>query len=138
MNIENKSKATVPDITADLNNKTILVVDDEELNWLLIKANLEDTNAEIIWARLGQEAIDIVLSGKKIDLIFMDMKMPIMDGYETTRQIKLINNEIPIVAQTAYALQEEIKRCMESGCDDYISKPIDMQHFLELTYKYLQ
>jgi two-component system cell cycle response regulator DivK len=105
--------------------KTILVVDDEEFNWLLFKGTLDDINAEFIWARVAQEAIDLVASGRKIDLVLMDIKMPVKDGYTATREIKSIDSNLPVIAQTAYANQDEMLRCYEAGCDDYVSKPID-------------
>ncbi|MBN1416733.1 MAG: response regulator [Bacteroidales bacterium] len=110
-----------------LYGKTILVVDDEEYNWLLFKGTLEDVRAEFLWARVGQEAIDLVSSGRKIDLILMDIKMPFMDGFTATREIKKINSNIPVIAQTAYATQDERLKCYEAGCDDYVSKPIDYE-----------
>lgn len=112
--------------------KTILIVDDEEINWLLFKDSLDDINAEFVWARVAQEAIDIVASGRKVDLVLMDIKMPIKDGYTATREIKNLNTLIPVIAQTAYANPEELHKCMHAGCDDYISKPID---FTELVSK---
>jgi CheY-like chemotaxis protein len=112
--------------------KTILVVDDEEFNWLLFKDSLDDIGAEFIWARVAQEAIDIVASGRKIDLVLMDIKMPVKDGYTATREIKSMNTLIPVIAQTAYAHPDEYSNCINAGCDDYISKPID---FRELRLK---
>ena len=116
----------------DLKNITIMIVDDEENNWLFMLNTLRPSNANLIWARVGQEAIDIVESGEKIDVILMDMKMPIMDGYETTRAIKKINNTIPVIAQTAYAQPKEKARCLEAGCDAYISKPIITDRLIKL------
>ena len=116
----------------NLINKTILVVDDEENNWLFIKDLLEDTKVNLIWAIVGQQAIDIVSSGQKIDLILMDMKMPVLDGFETTRKIKEINNAIPVIAHTAFAMPEERDKCIASGCDAYISKPFNIDEFLAL------
>lgn len=112
--------------------KTILVVDDEEFNWLLFKGTLDDIPAEFLWARVAQEAIDIVASGRKIDLVLMDIKMPIKDGYVATREIKDIDASLPVIAQTAYASNDEIHRCHAAGCDDYVSKPIN---FHELKVK---
>ena len=74
-----------------LNGKTIMIVDDEEFNWLLFISTLDDIHAEFVWARVAQEAIDIVASGRKIDLVLMDIKMPIKDGYQATREIKTLN-----------------------------------------------
>jgi CheY-like chemotaxis protein len=114
------------------NGKTIMVVDDEEFNWLLFKNSLEDIPAEFLWARVAQEAIDIVASGRKIDLVLMDIKMPFKDGYTATREIKDIDSTIPVIAQTAYASEDEKQRCLDAGCEDYVSKPID---YTELTLK---
>ena len=118
--------------------KTILMVDDEELNWLLFKDSLDDLPAEFVWARVAQEAIDLVSSGRKIDLILMDIKMPIKDGYTATREIKEINPMIPVIAQTAYASPEEHFRCLRAGCNDYISKPISFQELKIKMRKMLQ
>jgi two-component system, cell cycle response regulator DivK len=112
--------------------KTIMVVDDEEFNWLLVKSFLEDIPAEFIWARVAQEAIDIVASGRKIDIVLMDIKMPFKDGYTATKEIKLIDDSIPVIAQTAYCSEEEKIRCYEAGCTEYVSKPID---YVELRRK---
>jgi CheY-like chemotaxis protein len=119
-------------MTLNLKDITIMIVDDEENNWLFMLDALRPSNASLIWARVGQEAIDIVESGKKIDVILMDMKMPIMDGYDTTRSIKKINNTIPVIAQTAYAQPKEKARCLEAGCDAYISKPIITKRLVKL------
>jgi two-component system cell cycle response regulator DivK len=119
-------------MTLNLKDITIMIVDDEENNWLFMLDALRPSKANLIWARVGQEAIDIVESGKKIDVILMDMKMPIVDGYETTRAIKKINNTIPIIAQTAYAQPKEKSRCLEAGCDAYISKPIIINRLIKL------
>lgn len=116
----------------NLVNKTILVVDDEEYNWLLIKDMFEDIQVNLIWAKVGQEAIDIVTSGKNIDLILMDMEMPILDGYDTTKEIKKIIPEIPVIAQTAYSMPEEIEKCFTCGCSGYISKPINFDELISL------
>ena len=115
-----------------------MIVEDEENNWLFIQDALRPTSANLIWARVGQEAIDIVESGEKIDIILMDMKMPIMDGFETSREIKKINSNIPVIAQTAYAQSKEKARCLEAGCDAYISKPIITRQLFKIIAKLLE
>lgn len=115
----------------------ILIVDDEELNWLLIKDALEDTKATVIWARVGQEAVDLVAAGEHYDIIFMDMNMPVLNGLETTVLIKKINPKIPVIAQTANAIPEERRKCMEVGCDDYLIKPISIEELLKTIKSYL-
>ncbi len=123
--------------TYHFQGKRILVVDDEEFNWLLIKDALEDTQATVDWARVGQEAVDLVAAGEHYDIILMDMKMPVLDGFETTRLVKKINPQIPVIAQTAYAMPDERIKCMEVGCDGYLSKPIGMDELLEILKKHL-
>ncbi len=123
--------------TSNFQGKRILIVDDEEFNWLLIKDALEETRATVDWARVGQEAVDLVAAGEHYDIILMDMKMPVLDGFETTIRIKNINPDIPVIAQTAYAMPEERNKCMEVGCDDYISKPISMEELLKTIKKFL-
>jgi CheY-like chemotaxis protein len=118
-------------------DKKILVVDDEELNFLMIKDALEDSCVNVTWARVGQEAIDLVESGEQYDIILMDMSMPVLDGYETTARIKKINSSIPVIAQTAYSQPEDEAKCMEAGCDDYLSKPVSIGELLEKIIKHL-
>ena len=112
--------------------KTIMVVDDEEFNWLLFKNSLNDIPAQFLWARVAQEAIDIIASGRRIDLVLMDIRMPFKDGYTATREIKSIDDSIPVIAQTAYATEDEKQRCFDAGCTEYVSKPIDYE---ELRHK---
>jgi two-component system cell cycle response regulator DivK len=123
--------------TDNFQGKKILIVDDEEFNWLLIKDALEETHATVTWARVGQEAVDLVAAGEHYDLILMDMKMPVLDGFETTIRIKKINPKIPVIAQTAYAMHDEKIKCMKVGCDDYLSKPISLDELLKTLRKYL-
>lgn len=119
-----------------LQGKIILIVDDEEMNWLLYKYTLEETNAQLMWARTGNDAIDIMKSEKSVDLILMDMKMPVLDGFNTTQLIRKINKKVPIIAQTAYAMPKEIKKCFDAGCSDHISKPINFAELYRLFAKY--
>ncbi len=119
-----------------LQGKKILIVDDEEMNWLLYKYTLEEVNVQLVWAKTGYEAIDIINSDASIDLILMDMKMPILDGFETTEKIRDVNKNVPVIAQTAYAMPKEIKRCYDVGCSDHISKPINFPELYSLFAKH--
>ena len=123
-----------PDI---LKNTKILVAEDEEINFLFLKETLSLSGAETFWAKNGKEAIDLVLNNN-YDLILMDMKMPVIDGYDATREIKKHKPDIPIIAQTAYALPEEQQQGIEAGCDDYLSKPIDPINLINLIKKILR
>jgi CheY-like chemotaxis protein len=114
----------------DWGNKTILVVEDVETNFQFFKAALRKTNCEIIWAKDGQEAVDLCKNNKDIDLVLMDIQLPVLSGYDATILIKEFRKELPIIAQTAYALINDRRRILKSGCDDYIAKPIKPKEFL--------
>lgn len=118
-------------------NKKILIAEDEETNYLFIEAILEDTKAELLWAKNGVDAVDLFNTQKDIDLILMDIKMPEMDGITATKQIRQTNSTIPIIAQTAYAMSEDKTKCLNAGCDDYLTKPINHKVLLATIEKYL-
>lgn len=117
--------------------KTFLVAEDEEDNFRYIEVALALSNASLIWAKDGQEAVDVFRKVNNIDLVLMDIKMPLMDGYTATREIKTINKKVPVIAQTAYALSEEKEKSKEAGCDDYIAKPIGYENLLTTINKYV-
>jgi len=111
-------------VTYDFSGKCILIVEDVESNFELLKVLIEPTSAKIMRAVDGQQAVDICLSDPSIDLVLMDIQLPVIDGYEATRLIKEKIPFLPIIAQTAYALVEEKEACFTAGCDGYIAKPI--------------
>ncbi len=119
-------------------NKSILIVEDDITNYKYLEKALRKTKARIIWVEDGQPAVDICNSKEKIDLVLMDIQMPLMDGYEATRQIKRIRKNIPIVAQTAYAMSGERDKSIKAGCDDYIPKPIKISTLHSVIRKYLK
>ena len=114
----------------------ILIVDDDESSDLLITRIVKDISSEIFKAKNGIEAIDFCRNIPNIDLILMDVKMPIMDGYEATRRIRQFNKKVIIIAQTAYALAGEREDSLNAGCTDYISKPINRVLLLELIQRH--
>jgi CheY-like chemotaxis protein len=115
-----------------MNNQMILVAEDDETNFFYLNALLKmETQATVLHASNGREAIDMFKENPGIGLILMDIKMPEIDGLEATRQIKLINSEIPIIAITAYAMSGDKERVLAAGCDDYLSKPINKKNLLK-------
>ncbi|MCL3782549.1 response regulator [Prolixibacteraceae bacterium JC049] len=119
---------------------TILIAEDEEVNYLFLEALLEnetDMRYHIIHSKNGQEAIDTCKSEQHIDLVFMDIKMPIVNGYDATKSIKNIKPDIPIVIQTAYTTNEDRAKAFSSGCDDFITKPISEESINHIINKYL-
>jgi len=106
-------------------NKTIVIVDDTKLNFVLLKTILRKTEANIVWLENGQEVIDYVKNLNAVDLILMDIRMPVIDGIEASKIIKNIAPQIPIIIQTASVMGEAFEDIKNSGCDDTIFKPID-------------
>ncbi len=123
-------------LNQDWGEKIILVVEDVDTNKIFFDAALRKTSATILWAKDGKEAIDMY-KDNDIDLILMDLQLPVMDGYTATREIKKINSEVPIIAQTAHVMSGEREKCLEAGCDDYLAKPIRLQILMETLSKYL-
>jgi CheY-like chemotaxis protein len=115
--------------------KKILIAEDEETNYLFIEAILEDTKATLIWAKNGVEAVEKF--NEDIDLILMDIKMPEMDGLTAAKKIREKSNSVPIIAQTAYAMSEDKNKCLNAGCNDYLTKPINHKLLLTTIDKFL-
>ncbi len=122
---------TKRNISYDWQNNTVLIAEDADMNFLLLKSFLLKTKINIIWANNGKIAVDIFLENNNIDLILMDMQMPILNGYEATKKIKEIDSKIPIIAQTAFAMSGEKEKILDIGCDDYVSKPINRIELLK-------
>lgn len=121
----------------DFSGKTILIAEDENANFFFLKKVLERAGAEVIRARDGREAVDLFSVHPEIDIILMDILMPEMNGYQATAIIKEQKPSIPIIAQTALAMEGDAKKVIEAGCNDYLSKPIRMNDLLEKMSVYL-
>ncbi|HQA75858.1 MAG TPA: response regulator [Salinivirgaceae bacterium] len=119
-------------------NKTILIAEDDISNTLYLTETLRKTKVNIISVKTGQEAIEEVKSGRYIDLILMDIKMPVIDGLTATKEILKIDPNIPIIAQTAYAFIEDIERAKKAGCIDFIPKPMKSAELISKITKHLQ
>ncbi len=126
-------------ISAKSTDKTnILVVEDEEYNYLLVEELINDGSIRLIHAKDGREAVKMCQLNKDIDLVLMDIKMPIMDGHTAAKLIKEFRPALPIIAQTAYALDHEIKQYSGGGFDDYITKPINEKELKQKVMKYIK
>ncbi|MBI9038332.1 MAG: PAS domain S-box protein [Bacteroidales bacterium] len=125
-------------IDVQVKNLKVLIVDDDEISDLLISIMLKKHSREILHATNGAEAIDYCRNNPDIDLILMDIKMPIMEGYETTRHIRQFDKNIIIVAQTAYALKGDREKAIEAGCNEHISKPIIKNELMSIINKYFK
>jgi CheY-like chemotaxis protein len=117
--------------------KTILIVEDDISSIFYLREVLADTHANLIITKDGGAAVDICTHDPSIDIVLMDIQIPVLDGYNTTKKIKNAKPRLPVIAQTAYAMLEDRKKCFDAGCDDYISKPIEPFALLDKINIYL-
>jgi PAS domain S-box-containing protein len=122
---------------AQVKSLKILIVEDDEVSYSLLKRNFQEIGKEVLHVMTGFEAIEACRSNPDLDLVLMDIRMPIMDGNEATRQIRQFNKDVIIIAQTAYAFSDDREKAIEAGCNDYITKPIDMTLLFELIKKHI-
>jgi FOG: CheY-like receiver len=122
----------------DWSNKTILIGEDEYVNFRLLEIMLSKTNAKVLHGKNGLEALEIFKNADKIDIVLMDIKMPLMDGCDAAREIRKINPFVPIIAQTAFALESETQKSIEAGCNCFITKPISKTELLALLDSFLK
>ena len=132
------SEPVVNKVVPQLTNKNILIVEDEENNYLYLKELLEPQGANILWADDGLKAIQLVLEHPEIDFVLMDIKLPVMDGLTAAKKIKVYRNQLPIVAQTAFGLEGDRERTIAAGLDDYLAKPILQDELFSIIDKYIQ
>jgi CheY-like chemotaxis protein len=115
----------------------IVIAEDVESNYLYLKAVLTKLDAHVFWARNGIEVLEICEREKNIDLVLMDLQMPDMNGYEATAVLKQTYPNLPVIAQTAFAMSDDRDKAINAGCDDYLAKPIKSNDLLLMTMKYL-
>jgi CheY-like chemotaxis protein len=115
----------------------VLIAEDDVASEMLFSKIIESFSKEIYRVRTGVEAVEVCRNNPEIDLILMDIKMPVIDGYEATQLIRQFNKKVVIIAQTAYALKGDREKALKAGCDDYISKPIKKDELLFLIGKHL-
>ncbi|MFP4485626.1 MAG: response regulator [Campylobacterales bacterium] len=120
-------KITLPENnTTNMSGISVLIVEDNEVNQEVVSMMLQKVGIEYEIANNGQEGVDKFLSNQsRYDLVLMDLQMPIMSGYDATKKIREVNQEIPIIALSAAAMTEDKERALEAGMDEHISKPID-------------
>ena len=115
----------------------ILIAEDDEVNYLLIEEILSKYPYGTLRSITGEETVRYCQENQDIVMVFMDIKMPKMNGLEATRKIRKFNKEIPIIAQTAYAMANDRKNALKAGCNDYLSKPIKLSEIDKMVQKYL-
>jgi len=115
----------------------ILIAEDDRISYEYLKEILRDEKAEIFLAKTGFEAVEICKNNDDINIVFMDIKMPVMDGREATKEIKKIRPDLPVIAQTAYALDDERETILHEGFDAYLAKPIQRKEVQTILEKFL-
>jgi len=117
-------------------NKTILIAEDDNINFLLFQKMMKGKGHTIIRAENGQQAVDYCINNLDIDLVLMDIKMPVLNGFKAIEMIKPIRPKLPIIAQTAYSSSEDKIKIKNAGFDDHITKPLKREHLIELMDKF--
>jgi len=117
---------------------TILIVEDNDMNLDMLSRRLERKGFNIVSARDGQAGVEAVTRDAP-DLVLMDMSLPVMDGWEATRQLKAntMTRDVPVIALTAHAMEADRERALEAGCDDFATKPIDFPNLLETISRFV-
>ena len=115
----------------------VLVAEDDQENFLFIKFLMRMKHISVLHAMTGKEAIDIFMKNPAIRLILMDMKMPELDGYEATRIIRGLNQDIPIIAVTAFVMMGDEEKVRQAGCNGYLPKPYSPEQLFEVLQKFL-
>jgi CheY-like chemotaxis protein len=116
-----------------LSHRSILIVDDDVRNTFALVSYLESLDMNIHTAEHGMAALDMLQKNDQIEMVLMDIMMPVMDGYEAMRKMKenRITADIPVIAVTARAMKGDREKCLEAGASDYISKPVNLAALLE-------
>ena len=125
------------DVLYNWTGKTILVVEDSRMAFDLINKMFGRTGARFVLEPDGQKAVERCKKDTSIDAVLMDIQLPVMDGYEATRQIKKMHPNLPVIAQTANALAGDRKKALDAGCDEYIAKPIDREEMGDKLARFL-
>jgi CheY-like chemotaxis protein len=122
----------------NFSGKTILAVDDVSFNLNLINIFFKNTGAQILFASNGKEAVDACISNPEVNIVLMDIQMPVMNGLDATREILKLNPAMPVVAVTAFVHCEDKQRCFEAGCIEFLPKPCSRDDMLRMVNNLLQ
>ncbi len=118
--------------------KKVLIAEDIISNYNFLKLLLKRTHIDLVWVDNGLDAVNKVEAGENFDLVLLDIGLPLMDGYDVAKHLKRFSPNLPIIAQTAYAMGGDREKAILAGCDDYISKPIVVTTLLKKMDQYLK
>ncbi len=119
-----------------MNTPVILIVEDDEPSYMYLSSLLTRFPCSIVRAHNGKEAVDICQETNDLRMVLMDLKMPVMDGLDATRNIKAVREDLPVIVITAYAFSGDEKVAMEAGCDEYLTKPVKKEFLYRTLAKY--
>jgi hypothetical protein len=131
------AESILPEIIEKKVRGKILIAEDDWISSQYLRRILVNSGVVVIHAENGKQAVEIAENNPDIDLILMDIRMPVMDGIDATKLIKKFRPDIPIIAQTAYAFDSERKKILEIGCDEYLTKPIEEHKLKTMINKYM-
>lgn len=124
-------------IEYDFSDKLVLIVEDEDYNSELLRFYLKETEARLLFAKDGKIAVDLCRSDPSINIIIMDIQLPVMNGLDATMEIRKFRGDIPIVALSAYVYEDDKKRYFDAGINDFLAKPVKSEKLKEIMSKYL-
>lgn len=130
-NEDDDLRGQVPPKKSVLKDKKVLIAEDDPATRLFLNDLLQGKCASVTTVNNGKEAVEFIKNQVDVDLVLMDLKMPVMDGFTATEKIKKLCPTIKIIAQTAFAIQGDKEEALKAGCDDYISKPISASELLK-------
>ena len=134
-----KKQGKLPQKTlAPIKDLKILIVEDDKTSAILLQETIKEYGREIISVKTGSEAVEVCRSHPNIDFILMDLQMPGMDGYEATRQIRMFNDQVIVIAQTAFEANGNKEKALNAGCDDYVTKPFNRKMLATLLEKHFK
>jgi len=116
--------------------RKILVVEDNDINYLVLQNMLKSTQVQLVWAKGGRMAVEICKSSRNINLVLMDIMIPNFDGIEATKKIKELRPDLPVIMQTAYPSRENKKKSQKAGCSEFLEKPINRKELFAAISKY--
>jgi PAS domain S-box-containing protein len=122
----------------DWSAKTFLIAEDSILNYTFLEALLQKTKVKLLWAKNGREAVDMCRDNPGIDLVLMDIKMPVLSGLEAIGEIRQFNPDLPIVVQTAYAMPEDRDKSLAAGGDEHLTKPLNVKELFETITRFVE
>lgn len=133
-----KSVDLIEDGEKQIKKLKVIIAEDDEISSQLIAIATEPMIKEVIHVRSGKDAVVACLNNPDIDLVLMDIQMPLLDGYEATRQIRQFDKNVVIIAQTAFALIGSRENALDAGCNDYIAKPINLNELLSMIGRHIK